>query len=506
VTQEAHATPTPSSITRRLLPDGVVTLVFVAVAGLAALVAASWLVLVVAHLDDGYGMDHASGTWIALARYANDGTLYPPLYDGESFGGTRFMPVPILLQAGAAHLSAEYLISAKALSAILALAVAVATFSILRRRCPLPIALLLSSTLLVSGTGLVAATSIRNDALPLLLQLGALALVAASTSRRTIVAAGFLCSVALFCKVSAIWGPATVAVYLARRSSRGALTFAAAFVGLALCELAVFQLVSSGRFADNVLQLTATASDRRGSLDDILDRIRLIFREGLGPLVVLPLFATLGVALAVRRRDLSIYHLAFVMSVVVTSVVLVDPGAYLNHLLDVQVLSLIVIGELWRQLTPGPRTLSWAAASLVVVVVAATVATYAENVSLMRDTRVLVDGTAARDRIPRLAGVVSDDERVLSEDPFVPASRGQRPVVLDSFMLITLLERHPEWRRDIVERIESAEFDKIVLYYVPDEAPQWYRRVHLGPDVVGAIEARYRPARHVDGYWIYVPR
>src|SRR6187399_2526139 len=110
VTQEAHATPTPSSITRRLLPDGVVTLVFVAVAGLAALVAASWLVLVVAHLDDGYGMDHASGTWIALARYANDGTLYPPLYDGESFGGTRFMPVPILLQAGAAHLSAEYLI------------------------------------------------------------------------------------------------------------------------------------------------------------------------------------------------------------------------------------------------------------------------------------------------------------------------------------------------------------------------------------------------------------
>ena len=118
----------------------------------------------------------------------------------------------------------------------------------------------------------------------------------------------------------------------------------------------------------------------------------------------------------------------------------------------------------------------------------------------------LVHGTATRDRIPRLAGVVSDDERVLSEDPFVPASRGQRPVVLDSFMLITLLERHPEWRRDIVERIESAEFDKIVLYYVPDEAPQWYRRVHLGPDVVGAIEARYRPARHVDGYWIYVPR
>jgi hypothetical protein len=505
VTSEAHNAPSSGSA-RRPLPDGVVPVVFVALTVVASLVVASWLMMVVAHLDDGYGLDHVSGTWIALARYANDGTLYPPLYNGESFGGTRFMPVSILLQAGAAQLSGEYLVSAKTITAILALTVAAATFSILRRRCPLPVALVLSSTLLVTGTGLVAATSIRNDALPLLLQLAALTLVASSTSRRTIVAAGLLCGAALLCKVSAVWGPATLAIYLARRSRGGLAIFAAAFAGMVLCELVVFQLVTGGRFADNVFELTATGSDRLGSLDDVLGRVRLILREGFGLLVVLPLLAALGLAVAVRRRDLSIYHLAFVASVLVTSVVLVDPGAYVNHLLDVQVLSLLVIGELWRQLTPAPRSLSWASMTLLLVLVAATAATYGENMSVRRDIRVLAHGTAERDRVPRLAGAVSDDERILSEDPFVPASRNLRPFVLDSYMLITLLQRHPEWRRDLVARIENAEFDKILLYYVPSEAPQWYERVHLGPDVVQAVEARYRRARRVDGYWIYVPR
>lgn len=121
---------------------------------MSLLVVLSWLVGAIAHADD-----HVSGTWMALAASANSGTLYPPLYDGHFFGGTRFMPVPILLQAGAARVSGEYLVSAKSLSYLLAAALLVLTFVLLRRRCPTPVALMLSSTILVTGTGLTAASS-----------------------------------------------------------------------------------------------------------------------------------------------------------------------------------------------------------------------------------------------------------------------------------------------------------------------------------------------------------
>ena len=485
----------------------VVAVSFLALTALATLVAVAWLITVIAHIDDGYGIDHVSGTWIALARYVEEGTLYPPLYDGEAFGGTRFMPVPILVQSGAALLSGEYLVSAKVLSAVLALALAVVTFLLLRRRCPLPLALALSSTLLLTGTGLVAATSVRNDSLPLLLQLVGVTLVASSASRTRLIAAGLLCGVALLCKLSAVWGPVAIACYLARRDRRGLPVFAAAFVGALACDVVAFQVITSGRFADNILELSATGSERFGSFDDASDRVRLILREGLGPLILLPLLAAVGTVVAVRRRDVSIYHFAFATAVLATSVVLVDPGAYVNHLLDVQVLSLLVIGELWRHMSPAPqRSLTWARLAIVVALVAASALTFRENVSLRRDFRVLVDGTTARDELPRLAGAIAPGERILSEDPFVPVSRDGRPVILDSYMLLTLLERHPEWRRDLLQRIREAEFDKVVLYYVPSEAPEWYERIHLGAEVIRAVERRYRPARRVDGYWIYVPR
>ncbi len=159
----------------------------VAVAALSTL---AWLVRVIAHLDDANAVDHVAGTWIALATYVNEGTLYPPLYDGDHFGGTRFMPLPIVLQALGARVTGEYLVSAKLLSAALVLALALYTFLLLRRRCPSSLAFALSATLLVSGTGLVAATSIRNDTLPVLLQLAAVSLVASSRSRTTVIAAG----------------------------------------------------------------------------------------------------------------------------------------------------------------------------------------------------------------------------------------------------------------------------------------------------------------------------
>ena len=51
-----------------------------------------------------YGLCHVSGVWLAHADLALEGQIYPPLYDGVFYGGTRYMPVGIFMSALATSL------------------------------------------------------------------------------------------------------------------------------------------------------------------------------------------------------------------------------------------------------------------------------------------------------------------------------------------------------------------------------------------------------------------
>ena len=136
----------------------------------SALAATAVAFVAVVHLDDRYAIDHASGARIALARYADHGVLYPPLVGEDTFGGTRFMPLPVMLHAALSRLTGEYLVSGKLLAVIAMLAVAVVMFVVLRRNdCPVPLAVGLVSVVATTQTGLLAATGLRADSLPLLL-------------------------------------------------------------------------------------------------------------------------------------------------------------------------------------------------------------------------------------------------------------------------------------------------------------------------------------------------
>jgi hypothetical protein len=474
----------------------------------SAAIGLSWLASFAAHVDDRHGIDHVSGSWMALAQAVNSGTLYPPLYDGEAFGGTRFMPVPIVLQAVAAQVSGEYLVSAKVLTALLMAALLALTFVLLRRgRCPTPVALLLTSTLLVTGTGVTAATSVRNDVLPVLLQLGAVALVAGSTTRRALAVAGALCALALVSKLSAVWAPIAIGIWLLRGDRRRLMAFGGALLAVLAAALAAFLVASDGRIVDNVVGLSLQTTGRVGSLHEQVSRVRLIAREGFGVLgALLLLLAAAGTVLAARRRRLDLYHLAFLASLVVSAVVLVDPGAFVNHLVDAQVLAVLVVGRSWQELSPWPGRWALVPTAIVVVLLVGTALAYDEHVPVRADVRALVHGTTDPDeRNPALAVVVRPGGTLLAEDPTIPVLLGRQPVLLDPYMLRRIGERHPQWRADLVRRIDAAEFDEVVLLYLPESAPGWYDHIHLGPEVVGAIERRYRPAERVEGYWVFVP-
>lgn len=99
--------------------------------GFAAAAIGSWVLVAV---------DHVAGTWLALARAAAEGTLYPPLYDAESFGGTRYMPVPMLVHGGLGRLLDDYLVAGKLIAFVLMAALLALVVVVIRAQgCPTPV-------------------------------------------------------------------------------------------------------------------------------------------------------------------------------------------------------------------------------------------------------------------------------------------------------------------------------------------------------------------------------
>ena len=86
---------------------GTVAIINAALVAVAVTSTAAWLALGLSHLGDRYKVGHVQGIWMALAQYAHEGTLYPPLSDGVRFGGTRYMPLPIVLNAAASRAKLE---------------------------------------------------------------------------------------------------------------------------------------------------------------------------------------------------------------------------------------------------------------------------------------------------------------------------------------------------------------------------------------------------------------
>ena len=471
----------------------------------AALAVVSWILVAVAHVRDSYGVDHVSGAWLGLAQRFGEGTLYPPLYDGESFGGTRFMPIPISLHGSLGYLIGDYLVAGKLIAyGTMAALLMVVVFVLRRERCPFPVAALLAVTLLVTGTGLGAATWIRHDTLPVVLQLLAVAAVTRSTSRRTLLAAAALCALALAAKLSALWAPMAIGLWLLARERSRLPTFIIGFLAFSIAVLGFFEALTHGRLTENVVELGFAGSRGVDSFAREQTRLRLIVGDGLGPVRLLVLLALLGAGLAVWRRRATLYQISLLVSLVVLAVVLTDRGAWSNHLLDLQVLSIVVLGAAWRELSPLLRP------SLTLVVLAATIMAYTERAHPIRAARALLEADSSR--LPGAARGLDPHMRLLSEDAYVPISLGQRPVVLDAFMLWSIARRDPAARDDLVRRLDAREFDAVVLFDRPEaratsaDVRLWYDRHHFGREIVDAIERNYRAGYRSGGKWIYEPR
>ncbi len=481
---------------------------------LVSLVAIASVALVaVVHLNDTYHIDHVAGAWLGLAKYLDSGLVYPPLYDGEHFGGTRYMPLQFLLYGAVGHFTGDYLVAPKALSALIFALLLVVLYGFVRGRgCPRAVAVALVAAVAVSFPGFFAATSTYGDALAVLLQLSAVALVARSTRPGTLAAAAGLCTLAVLTKFSALWAAAAIIVWLFRSQPNRALTFAAGYVGLTAASMWVVNVVSGGQMLINLREFafsgvpgaSAAWTDAPRKLYDIV-RQRAVVEVFVAPLALAAV-----VREAVERR-LSISVLSFVFACPVLLIVLADEGTDFNHLLDVIVLTAVCGGEFMAR-SRSERSAAQILVVVSVMIVGGVIASYYSNV--LADTRaaavrVIRQQPESRFNRQLMAGYIRPGENLLSEDASVPLLLGRTPIILDAFMLLRIGDAHPEWRADLVRRLNQHRFDKIVLIFKLDLKERWFIDTHFGAHIATAIACNYHLTRELLGgvfkYRIYVP-
>ena len=481
-------------------------MVLAADALLAGAALAAFALVAAVHLDDNFHVDHVAGAWLALIAYATEGTLYPPLHEGGVFAGTRYMPLGIVLDAGAARIAGDALVAGKLVAAVTVCGVLAITVVLARRLgAGLPLALGMVGAIIASYTAQFAGTTIYGDALALALQLGALAVICSGTGRRAALVAGVLVALAFTAKFSALWGAATVLLWLMVHDRRRLPAFAAAALGTVGVVLGLAELASEGRFLDNVLGLSGAGSLSLGALLDAPEKTWSLLRGNARAAAILLPFAAATVAVAAARRSLTIADVALVLAAAMTVALMADVGAGFNHLLDLTVLVPLVVAV-------GSARVG--AAKLGIVLAAAlglaTALSLLHGRAEAREAAVqLVDGeTPPHLRVPAFSGPLP--EPIFTEDPTVAVQRGQRPVALDSYMLLRVLRDRPALKRALVARFERRDFGSVVLIADLDLRDPWWTDSHLGIDVARAIDRNYVLVRNIRGpafrYRMLLPR
>jgi hypothetical protein len=477
---------------------------------------AAWGLIASAYVDDRYLPKYvAAGARMALARYVNHGVLYPPLYDGDVYGGTRFMPLPILLHAAVARFTGEYLLSWNLLNYLMLAAVLIVVFMLLRRlRCPLPLSLILTACLLVTDPGFDASFLMLGDTLPALFQLVAIATVAEQVGGRRVVVGAALSALAFASKLSAVWGPISIVLWLFAYSRRRLALFCGTYLAFVSGLMIAFHLASRGQIFTNVFGLSvAGVGGVSAAIDSPTRLLRILFLEAPALWMLLPV-AVLAAVAAIGQKDVSIYEIAFLCQLPILLVVFTDIGVGNNQLLDLAVLSVLVIGRgaanvsraaIGAEASPArsrPLGIVPGIVGLMLVWVTATAL-----VVLIPDVRTafgsITNRGAAASKGP-LEGWATPDMDILSEDPYIPVARDQTPVVLDPFMLPRVARREPGAVDDLVRRIEAQEFDLVVLIF-PLEEKGWWANFHFGGRVIDAVGRAYVFAGQAEGYYIYRP-
>jgi hypothetical protein len=478
--------------------------------GIAAALALATALRLPAAWSSGNALNHVSGAWMTLADDVSRGTFYrPPHVSGGGFGGTRFFPLAFVLHGALLRLGADLLASGFALSLAAGALLVLGAFLLLRG-LGLSHALAggFSALALAGLAGQHALSAVRGDLLSVALSAAGLAALARGRPEVRVAAAACAFSLAFAAKPTALTAPAAAVAWLALRGRRGpALALAALVTAGTAGVVAGTNALSGGRF----LSLLRLGAGGGASAHD-LARAPLRLAEQLGAGDPSGLVLVLAAVVAVGAGAPALFRairegraesplvlpalwLAFSLAGVIA--VLASPGTGMNHLVELEAASAVALGAATRAEGRASRTARLAAPAAALAGFAMALGTWRADVSSSRlhEIRAVVRALPA-------------GGPVFSEDPLVPLLAGERPVVLDPWMLRLAGARDPAVVLPLAADLRRGAFPAVILFrdLADPGADAWYARGNLGLFVAGEIRRGYRRVGGFGRYHLYVPR
>lgn len=455
------------------------------------------------------GVDHPAGVMIAMAVDLTHGLFYRPLFGPEGYGGTRYFPLyfvlhALLLKAGVPVLFGAYLLS---LAAIVFLIVGV--FCLLERMgAERWLAAACAGTLLASVSAQYAVISPHADALASSLNIWGLVIVVGPkcNSRRTFLAA-ILFALAWSAKLTTCFGLIAAVLWLVNVGlrRRALQLVAATTVGYLLVAAAMF-VGSHGRVVDIFRACALGGTGWKRFLEGPMFMEWNAFHNDF-TIFLLVFFSLTAVGVELLEspakclKDLS--ALLFIATTIITIAIYGSPGTAPNHLLDIQIASVVVLGCMTVRPSQMQRQLG-----IYALVFATVIPVGRGAVAPFLKGRAAPAFTSNGSRFQKVIGLVEkSDKPVLSENPIIPVFIGQSPYVLDPWMLSLLRERIPRFGEPFLERLRNRAFGAVVLVVDPqtDEGRNWYATQHFGPGFTAALKENYRLLSVTDGQFVYVP-
>ena len=455
------------------------------------------------------GVDHPAGVMIAMAVDLTHGLFYRPLFGPQGYGGTRYFPLyfvlhVLLLKMGVPVLLGAYLLSLAAMAFLI-----VGVFCLLERMgAERWLAAACAGTLLASVSAQYAVISPHADALASALNIWGLVIIvrAKCNSRRTLIAA-ILFALAWSAKLTTCFGLIAAVLWLVNLGlRRRALQLAAGTTVGYLLVAAAMVVFSHGRVV-NIFRACALGGTgwKRFLEGPMFMEWNAFHNDFTIFLVVFFALTALGVELlespAKCLKDLS--ALLFVATTIITVAIYGSPGTAPNHLLDIQIASVVVLGCLTTRAPQMQRQLGICALILATLIPAGR-GIVALFLTGPPNSAATSNGSGFQEII-RLIG--NSHKPVLAENPIIPVLTGQSPYVLDPWMLSALRKRIPHFGDPLLERLRDRAFGTVVLLVDPetDEGRNWYDTQHFGPGFRAALKENYRFLSVTDGQFVYVP-
>src|SRR5262245_42804541 len=447
-------------------------------------------------------MDHTSSVWIAQALDAAQGSFYRPANGPDGFGGTRYFPVQVVLQALLIKCGLSPIASGYEISTISLLLLMVGAAFLLRAyefswSVAIPIAALALGAEPIQKVWLGP----RGDILPVAFNLMGMALCidkgTLSNRNSRLAVAGLLFGCAVATKATAVFGLLGMAgAYALTKSWKPVLIISGAFFLCAALILGVANWASEGRLLTIFFQTATQGMSLAAAI--FVGFHYLVFYFNYGSAFGLALFmaaiATLIFTGKTSWRDP--LALALCGCFLITSLILASPGTYFNQLVVLFIISMLYFAVSWRALN-----LPWAILFLATLGFIAGI----RNIGWHNDRVKNFNRASTFESILKVIG--PGDQPILAEDPIIPIKEGKRPYMLDPFMYRYLSLRDPSLNQRLLQDVENKHFRAVVFIRDPasPKNDSWYANTHFGSSVIQCVSRNYSPIARFDDYVVLKP-